>query len=154
METFSGPAVVVEPWWVTGLCDGEASFTYSRSSAQIALYFAVKLTASERPILEQLQSYFGVGKLYDVKARSPQANSGFTKSAVLYRVTRHDELPRVVEHFDAYPLKTLKRESYRIWREMVELKRKFRRFRDGDRDELEEYAVALTMRQASKQSWR
>ena len=148
METFPGPA---EPWWVTGFCDGEASFTFSRSGSQIALYFAIKLIASDRPVLEQLAAYFGAGKLYAVAPVSPRRNSGFTKSAVLYRVTRHDELPRVTDHFDRYPLQSQKLAAYKIWRGMVEIKRNFR---GRNREALQELALALSAAQSRNQSWR
>src|SRR6266540_3811771 len=40
------PSVAVpglNPWYVTGLVEGEGTFTYSRSGSHLALYFAVKL---------------------------------------------------------------------------------------------------------------
>lgn len=111
----------LDPWYVTGFSDGEGSFTYSRSSKQIALYFAIKLTASDRPLLVAIQEFFGVGKIY-----------GATKSASMYRVTRHDELPRITDHFDAYPLHGEKRRSYEVWREMVACKRLFRNVANAD----------------------
>src|SRR5690348_16853163 len=110
--------MALDPWYVTGFADGVGTFTYSRSGNQIALYFAIKLTRADEPLLEQLREFFGVGRLYQVKA---------TKSAALYRVTRHDELHRVTDHFDRYPLHGEKRLGYAVWREMVTLKRDFRR---------------------------
>ncbi len=43
----------LSPYWVTGLSDGEASFTYSRHRGGngITNYYAVKLTRVERPII-------------------------------------------------------------------------------------------------------
>lgn len=147
METVS----TLDPWWVTGFCDGEASFTFSRSSAQVALYFAVKLIASDRPVLERLQDYFRCGKIYRVAPASARANSGFSKTALLFRVTRHDELPMVTEHFDRYPLQSQKREAYKIWRGMVDIKRLFR---GRNKEALNELALALSAVQPRNQSWR
>jgi hypothetical protein len=150
VETLS--AGNIDPWWVTGFCDGEASFTYSRSSRQIALYFAVKLIASDRPVLERLQAYFGCGSLYHV-APTPARNhnSGFSKTATLFRVTRHDDLPRVTDHFDQYPLQSQKLQAYKIWKGMVEIKRLFR---GRNREALQELALALSAIQPRNQSWR
>lgn len=124
---------------MTGFCDGEARFTFSRSNANISLYFVVKLTATDQPILTRLQDYFGVGKIYDVK------------TARLYRVTKHDELPLVARHFDAYPLQTQKLAAYQIWRAMVEIKATYRG-REGEA--LKELAYSLSAVQARHRSWR
>src|SRR5262245_23670990 len=117
-ETFSRGTSGVEPWYVTGFVEGEGTFTFSRSGAQMALYFAIKLTESDRSILEAIQDFFGgIGSIYRVKPRVPRASSGYTKTAAYYRVCRRDELDRVVEHFDSYPLRGSKAASYAIWRE-------------------------------------
>ena len=149
METFSRGTL--DPWWVTGFCDGEASFTFSRSNANVALYFAVKLTATDRPLLERLNDFFGVGKIYHVKARAPSGRGGASKTAALYRVTKHDELPRVTAHFDAYPVQGEKAAAYRIWRAMVEIKTSFR---GRDKEALKELTYTLSALQARNRSWR
>lgn len=128
---------------MTGFCEGESTFTFSRNGAQLALYFGVKLTAAERPLLEALQAFFGgVGRIYKVKAReAPTPRSGFTKEAVYYRVCRRDELPRIVDHFDEHPLRGGKKESYRFWRQMVLLKQNFRQ---PAREQLDALAARLS----------
>ena len=115
---------ILDPWWVTGFVEGEGCFTYSRSgSGSIALYFAVKLTRADRTLLEALQRFFGgVGIIYDVGPRVTSPGSGFTKAASYYRVCRREHLGRILAHFDTYPPRGAKANSYRIWREMVLLK--------------------------------
>lgn len=140
---------MLDPWYVTGFADGQGSFTYSRSGRQLALYFAVKLSASDTPLLEQLQAFFGVGRIYSVK---PTARYGIAKTATLYRVTRHDELPRVTDHFDRYPLQGEKRHGYVIWREMVQLKKLFRNA--ANRDLMDDLADKLSSVNPRNQSWR
>ncbi len=88
----------LSPWFVTGFVDGEGTFTYGRSGKSLALVFAIKLTATDRSLLEKIRKFFG--------------GSG----------TRPVELLRVVDHFDRYPLQGEKRVPYGIWREMVFLK--------------------------------
>ena len=117
---------------MTGFCDALASFTYSRSGKQIALYFAIKLGTSERVVLEGLRSFFGVGKIYDA-----------TRTALLYRVTHREDLPRVLEHFDQQPLRSSKQQTYETWRSMVLLKS---RFRKPDREALDALAESLSTR--------
>lgn len=149
METISERPL--NPWWITGLVDGEGTFTFNRNGRQMAIVFAVKLTGVDRPIVERIQEYFGVGRLYRVAARAPTENAGATKTAAYYRVNRHDELPRIVEHFDTYPLQSYKANSYKIWKAMVTLKREFR---GRNHAALAELALALSASQPRNQSWR
>jgi len=51
------------------------------------------------------------------------------------------KLPVIVDHFDSYPLRSSKRATYEIWREMVLLKQ---RFRQPPRDELRLLAEQLS----------
>lgn len=127
VEGFLFPRETLEPWYVTGLCDGEASFTYGRQkSGYIALYFSIKMIGGDRPLLNSLRRFFGgAGNLYTAKARVAKGHSGYSKEAVLYRVSSRADLERVVDHFDAYPMQGAKARSYEIWREMVLLKRGF-----------------------------
>jgi hypothetical protein len=153
VETFSRGTL--DPWYITGFADGEGSFTFSRSGNQIAIYFAIKLVATDEPLLEAVRAFFGVGKIYRVKARSPSqgaGNGGATKTASMYRVTRHDELPRVMAHFDEYPLQGEKRFGYAVWREMVVLKKLFRH--GANREMLDDLAIKLSSLAPRNQPWR
>lgn len=126
METFSRGTL--SPEWVTGFSDAAASFTYSRSGKQVAVYFAVK---AERRLLGDVQAFFaGAGTIYE----SPGASA-------YYRITHRDDLRRVLDHFDAYPLMSAKRGVYDLWRQMVLLKQEFRR---PDRDQLDELANQIS----------
>jgi hypothetical protein len=125
VETF--PRGTLHPWYVTGLVEGEGSFTYSRSGKQLAVYFTMK---RELTLLEDLRSFFGgIGTIY---------GHGGTTS---WRVTHRHDLARLVVHFDRYPLRTKKADSYAVWREMVLLKQQFRKV---DRDGLERLACELS----------
>jgi len=132
----------LNPWYVTGLVEGEGTFTYSRSGSQIALYFAVKLARADDSLLLSLQDFFGgAGTIYRVRPRAPTPGAGFSKAATYYRVCRRSELGRIVEHFDAYPLRASKAASFRIWRLMVLLKQEFPR---TSRDRLDALAGKLS----------
>src|SRR3954464_5225386 len=112
-ETFSR-GTSLDPWYVTGFVEGEGAFTFSRNGRQMALYFAIKLTGADRAILEEIRAHFrDVGAIYRVGARpAPTRSSGHTKEAAYFRVSRRDDLERIVEHFDRYPLRGIKAASY------------------------------------------
>lgn len=101
---------MLEPWYVTGFCDGEAAFTYSRSGGSFGLYFSIKQRDDNRQIVEDIRAYFNyVGYIYHAKGAQPTKNSGFTKPSAYYRVTKVGELRRIIEHFDRYPLQSKKK---------------------------------------------
>ncbi len=127
METFSRGTL--DPAYVTGFVDAAGSFTYSRSSKQLALYFALKLPGADRPLAETIQAFFGgIGRIY---------------AEAYYRVTRREELMVIVDHFDRHPLQSTKREVYELWREMVIAKQDFRR---PDRELLDRLADQISRR--------
>lgn len=135
---------MLEPWYVTGFCDGEASFTYSRTgSSGVNLYFCIRLRDDDRRIIERIRDFFGVGKIYAVKPRLPGPRSGFTKASAYYRVNRISELAKIIQHFDKYPPSSKKARAYQIWREMVLLKK--RDFRKPKFIEIEKLALKLSV---------
>jgi hypothetical protein len=135
---------MLEPWYVTGFCDGEAAFTYSRAGGSFGLYFGVKQRADNGQIIEEIQRFFGgVGYIYHAKEASPTKNSGFTKASAYFRVTKSSELEIIVSHFDTYPLQSKKKfEAYSIWREMV--KYKSANYRNVDYMKLHAWAEKLS----------
>jgi hypothetical protein len=135
---------MLTPWYITGFCDGEAAFTYSRAGGTLALYFSIKQKEDNKDIIEAIQTYFGyIGKIYTYKGASLGKNSSFTKPAAYYRVTKIEELKRVLEHFDKYPLQIKKKhEAYCVWREMV--KHKLENFRNIDYAKLRMLAERLS----------
>lgn len=115
-----------DPWYVSGFAEGCASFTYSRSSGVVALYFAIKVSTKDQAILQAVRAFFGgVGRIYPSKASSEPDVKG--ADFLYFRVNRARELGRVVAHFDRYPLKGAKAQQYQLWREMVLLKQRYRR---------------------------
>jgi len=57
----------------------------------------------------------------------------------------------VISHFDVYPLRGRKAEAYRIWRELVTLKRES--YRKPDREKLDRICLELSTAVQGK-SWR
>ena len=145
VETLSGASLDAQ--YVTGLVDGEGTFTQSRSGNNMSLYFAIKLTDADRGVLELVRQFFhGFGTIYEVKPRAATR----TKKAAYYRISRPDELIVVLAHFDKHPLRTKKRETYEIWRLMVLAKRKYLH---PDRELLNQLADALSNSCVRNQPW-
>jgi len=118
MDTYTEP---LHPWFVTGFAERESTFTYSRSLRGLSLYFGVQFKPEDAALLRRVRNFFGdTGKIY---TRRPPGETGGSKTgAHYYRITRINELLRIVSHFDLYPFQGSKRESFEIWREMVVLK--------------------------------
>jgi len=127
----------LDPWFVTGLVEGNGVFTYNRNRAQLAVVFAMRAPAGDLELLAAVRKFFGgAGRLYE-----PESQPGSGRHAY-YRITRHDHLLRVVEHLDRHRLRGRKKELYRIWREMVLLRSTYHRSRPPG--ELDELARALS----------
>ncbi len=154
MGTFSREtpnAESIHPWYITGFTEGEGSFTYSRTPTGVGLYFAIRLTNKEKLLLESIRNFFGnIGKIYPVKALAPTTNSGKTKSSWYFRVTRVDDLLKIVDHFDRYPLIGIKKQSYLIWKKMVLVKSNFR---NGKGERLNSLAQQLSEASPRNQPW-
>lgn len=135
----------LNPWYITGFCDGEAAFTYSRSTgASFGVYFSLHQREDNRQIIDDIREYFNyIGNIYWQKESAPTKNSGTTKPSVFFRVTRVDELVIIIDHFDRYPLQSIKKqEAYKVWREMV--MHKLENFRNTDYDTLRALAAKLS----------
>lgn len=135
---------MLTPWYVTGFCDGEAAFTYSRGAGTFGLYFAIKQREDNLQIIEEIREYFHyIGHIYRSKEALPTKNNGFSQSAAYYRVTKISDLKIIVEHFDRYPLQSKKKlEAYLVWRQMVLYK--FEHYRDVEYDNLRLLAEKLS----------
>jgi hypothetical protein len=113
----------IAPWFLTGFAERESSFTYSRSRRGLALYFALRSRAADAPLLQRIQTFLGgAGRIYSRRRRASETGGSASSASAYFRVTRIDELMRVVSHFDLYPMQGTKRTSFEVWREMVLLK--------------------------------
>ncbi len=124
---------MLTPWYITGFCDSAAAFTYSRTGGTFGLYFAIKQKTGNLQILETIREYYNfVGDIYRIGPNS-----------IYYRVNRIEQLQRIIQHFDKYPLQNpRKAEAYSIWREMVVYKQQH--FRSIDYAKLRALAEKLS----------
>jgi len=131
----------INPWYVTGFCDGESTFTYSRSGKNLCLYFAIKLNVDDRELLYKIKDFFGVGSMYVGRPVSPRRYSGHTRTYFYYRVSRVRDHIKIIEHFTKYPLVGKKAASFAVWKEMVGVKLAYRK---PNKEELDRLAIKLS----------
>ena len=108
----------IDPWFITGFTDAEASFlvVFQKSSKAkngffISTRFKISLHVRDIEILEQFKAYFGAGSLQ---------SSGKGRNSVDFVVKSREELiKRVLPHFDKYPLITQKRVDYELFKKIL-----------------------------------
>ena len=106
-----GAAVRLDPWFVTGLAEGEGCFCISfaiRPRLRIGLEarpsFSLSLNERDRELLGDLQAFFECGWIRE--SRSDRTFKYEARSVT-------DLVDRIVPHFEAYPLRGAKRRSFR-----------------------------------------
>jgi len=114
--------IMLNPYFVTGLTEGEGSFTYSRVSVdqrRLSLVFALSLTKDDYGLILSLREFFGFGRIYWFGSRKTTEHSGNTRAKRFYRVTRMLDLYRLMKHFDTYPLQGHKGKVYEAWKDVL-----------------------------------
>jgi hypothetical protein len=109
-ERDTNGAVTLDPWFVTGLAEGEGCFCVSfakrqkmRMGLEVRPSFALSLNERDRSLLVDLQTYFGCGAIRH--SRSDRT--------LKYESRSVDELiEHVVPHFERYPLRGSKAWSF------------------------------------------
>lgn len=106
----------INPWYITGLVDGEGSFLVSfsiRKKLTVGIETRPSFTISQhrrnRLILEEVQRFFHCGGIRYNKS----------DQTYKYEVRSMDDLARIIiPHFARYPLRTTKRGDFRIFRDI------------------------------------
>jgi NADH:ubiquinone oxidoreductase subunit K len=106
------PNLAMNPWFLTGYLDAEGCFTLgitrskgSKTGWIVQLFFLVAVHQKDYALLEQIQSYFGVGKIHK---HGPQS--------VILRVSSVKDLEVIIDHFYKYPLVTKKLADYNLFK--------------------------------------
>ena len=105
-----GERVPLDPWFVTGLTDGEGCFCVSfavrsklRTGLEVRPSFSLSLNERDRSLLEDLQMFFGCGWI-----RQSKSDRTFK-----YEARSVDDLiDPIVPHFERYPLRGIKATSF------------------------------------------
>ena len=103
-------AAALDPWFVTGLVEGEGCFCVSfqvrpkmRLGLEVRPSFALSLNERDQALLADLQTYFGCGSI-----RNSRSDRTFKFES---RSTR-ELLNAVVPHFESFPLMGSKARSF------------------------------------------
>ena len=105
-----GVPCTLDPWFVTGLAEGEGCFCVSfsvrpklRYGLEVRPSFSLSLNERDRPLLEDLQTFFGCGSIRESRSdRTFKFESRSTSELV----------DHVIPHFEAYPLRGYKARSF------------------------------------------
>jgi len=105
----------LNPYYVTGFCDGEACFTVNfnkndlvRTGWNVKLSFSIHLNVRDLDLLESIKTFFGVG--------NTQINKD---GSITYSVTGLKDLINVIiPHFDKYPLLTQKQIDFELFKQL------------------------------------
>jgi LAGLIDADG endonuclease len=103
-------AVALDPWFVTGLAEGEGCFCISfslraklRTGLEVRPSFALALNERDLPLLQDLQVYFGCGSIRE--SRGDRTFKYESRSTT-------EVLEHIVPHFKAFPLRGSKLRSF------------------------------------------
>ena len=110
----------LDPWWVTGFCDGEGCFHVNlienkklKFGWRIEHRFTIVLHVKDKALLLDIQSYFGVGQIYKHGSESWQ-----------FRVHSSKELDTIINYFKMYPLMTNKCSDLKLFIMVHEIMRR------------------------------
>ena len=112
--------------YITGLVDGEGSFNVHvwtpessvRRRALVELRFYLKLIDKDKIVLEELQTFFQCGKIYQQKDYRPNH-----QHCNRFEVFNRKELAEViVPFFEAHPLRTVsKQRDFELFKQILSL---------------------------------
>lgn len=106
----------LDPWFVTGFTDGEGCFriklikneTYKLGS-YVSPAFQITLHRKDLNLLESLRLFWGVGKI------------AIDKESCQYYVNSINDLVKIINHFNSYPLMTKKLVDFQLFQQAVTL---------------------------------
>lgn len=107
----------INPWFICGFTDGEGCFSVSiienkefSTGKRVLPSFQITLHKKDKPLLEQIQSYLGVGKIYKQGSELIQ-----------FRVQSLKDLKVIIDYFDKFPLITEKWADYFLFKQILNL---------------------------------
>ena len=108
--------LVMNPWFITGFTDGEGCFLIvvykdntDKTGWRVKLFYQINLHIRDKALLEQIQKFFNVGKIYN----SPTASR--------YHVSSVTDLQIIIQHFDKYSLLSQKRADFELLKQAFAL---------------------------------
>lgn len=109
----------LSPYWVTGFCDAESSFSLkvsksstTRTGWNVTPELQITLHSRDLLLIRKIHSFFGVGVVREREDRN-QAYYSVQSARAIANV--------IIPHFDSYPLITQKRADYLLFKQAVNL---------------------------------
>lgn len=99
--------------WLAGFAAGDGSFGLRLNGTSWQGRFAICLREDDAEILYEIQSRLDMGRIYHVKRR------GSSREQVTLEVNRAADLMRLVDIFEAHPLRAKKQQDFAIWKQAV-----------------------------------
>jgi hypothetical protein len=107
----------LHPYWITGFSDAESTFSirifkdkHRKHGWRISPIFSIELHNKDIYLLEQIQTFFGVGKVYK------------SQYSACYTVQSFEDISlKIIPHFNKYPLLTKKEKDFLLFKEIVNL---------------------------------
>ena len=102
---------ILNPWYVTGLADGDGHFgiNIDRAAVKATLEFKITSHCASNGLLKDLQSFFGVGRI-NIDNRRDNTMKFVVGSIV-------DVMNVIIPHFDTYPLQGSKHLNFLAFKE-------------------------------------
>jgi hypothetical protein len=139
--------------WLVGFVDGEGCFSCPifrndsmRLGWQVQPTFTVVQGASSHAAIEEIQRFFGCGKIY-----RNRRNDNHREDLVRYQVFRMEDLRRVIiPFFESNPLRTAKRDNFAKFARVIELMQLRRHLTVPGLVEIAEIAETMNFRKPSE----
>ncbi len=110
--------------YIVGLTDGEGSFTayirppkreHGAKSYRIECHYYIKLRDDDRALLEEVKTFFGIGRLSFQRENRPNHHHMYR-----YEVTNLQELQnRIIPFFERNSLRGMKMKDFELFRHIV-----------------------------------
>lgn len=121
----------MNPWWVTGLVDGEGCFyasfgTRDRvteagnsvSCSNFDIGLQIQMRDDDWAMLDGVREFFGCGSILEKPVTASRLNGA--NPACSFRVNKlEDVVGVIIPHFTKYPLQSKKANDFEIWASLV-----------------------------------
>ncbi len=107
------------PWWITGLIDGEGCFhvaTRRQKSGKVIFrtHFKIEVAYTDIVMIRGIKRYCGCGKIYKINYINKPGRKYRSNSAA-YWINKKTDLCKLIKHLSKYPLQSKKKKDYRLW---------------------------------------
>ncbi|BAU23500.1 endonuclease [Caldimicrobium thiodismutans] len=107
---------MLNPWYVTGLCEGEASFSVSfnlRNKLNVGIEtkpsFSITLNRRDLELIKEIYKFFGCG---GIRYSRPDRCYKYEVRSV------NDLVEKIIPHFEEYPLQGAKKRDFELFKKI------------------------------------